>query len=262
MTKIFMTGGQGYLGRYLRTLGVQDLGCDVSIPADVESAVLYNKPDIILHLAGKSNVDYCESRQNENEVIKVNVRGTFNVATAAEKIECGVVLLSSCQVFSGKSWFKYKETSHPGPVNFYGMTKLSAESMRKVFPNLKVVRTSYIFDLGRLANSHGSQLQYPSFMKRSFIHREHFSSLLMRYANRFWDMPALMHLCGSDSVSWADFMQGVLDASGSSLKVERRNHDIESDKVAPRGHNLGLDNSLSKEWGFPSYSYKDGLELL
>lgn len=262
--RIFMTGGDGYLGRHLQTLRVEKLRCNVREMSEVRSEVLSLRPDIILHLASKTNVDYCENAKHEDEVVQTNVRGTFNIAAAAEEINCGVILLSTDHVFSGKKWFnfKYKETSAPDPVNFYGMSKLSAESLRTVFPNLKVVRSSYVYDRERLIQSYAGQTSFPTFLKRSFIHKNHFGELIMRYASRFWDLPALIHLCGSDSVSWADFMQDVFHASGSNIPIYRRNEEIESLGLARRGHNLGLDNSLSLDWGFPKYSYKDGLQYL
>lgn len=241
------------MGRYLKERGVTDLECDVRFPEEVARSIHNHRPNLIIHCAGKSDVEWCEDFRNEGEAIRVNTRGTFNVVSEAEKAHCNVILISSAHVFSGKKWWgKYNEKDKPNPKNFYGNTKLAAETFTSLFENLKIVRTSYLFDLSRMLQELGTQKDFPTFIKRSFLHYVHFTDNLMMYAERFDEMPKILHLSGSDAISWYEFASRIHD------NVLPRKKEIPS--YVPRGHNLGLDIRLSAKLGFPQYSYQDGIK--
>lgn len=260
--RIAVTGYKGRVGKvFLSNPNVVPLECDVTSVPDVRFTIKYTKPDLIVHLAAKRDVDFCEKQENHQLAVDVNLRGTFNVAKAAQDYGCGVVLLSTDHVFSGKRWFgKYKEKDTPDPVNFYGNTKHAAESLRTAFDNLKVVRTSSLFDDARIAVERGTMgiVDYPIFMKRSFLYLPHFSALLYDYCQRFEEMPKLLHLAGSEAVSYYEFMCDVKDGLGLEMEVSPRRNDLNGG-FAPRGHNLSLDTSLSAKLGFHGFSYLDGI---
>src|SRR6185369_12652133 len=136
-----------------------------------------------------------------------NLKGTYNVLHASESLGVKVVMLSSDHVFNGKEVFKwspYKETDTPNPVNFYGKSKLAAEALQEAFAYYKIIRTSYLFDEERLARKiYESQ---PSFILRSFMYLPHFVSNLMEYLNRWDEMPSILHISGSRTISWYKLM--------------------------------------------------------
>lgn len=207
--KIGVTGYKGRVGSYV--VGFPDfvgLDCDVTKPEQIDSELKNKEVDIVLHLASKSSVDWCENPVNEKEVIATNVRGTFNVLTAAEKTGAKVVMLSSDHVFSGGNrWWgsgPYDEDAKTFPVNFYGQTKLAAEGFLQAFDNFKVVRTSYLFDWDRLQSKIGQP--QPTFIKRSFMYLPHFCADLYLYLQNYDKMPKVLHLSGSKICSWFEFM--------------------------------------------------------
>lgn len=265
--RVGITGYRGRVGSYLLSTypnSFVPLECDVVDMTDVGRAINDVRPDLILHLASKSDVDFCEHPSNQEIVIATNVRGTFNVLTEAEKCGKEVVLLSSSYVFKGDKWFgKYKENEHCDPVNFYGFSKQGAESFQQLFDNMKIVRTSYLFDDDRLAPIisayHNGQTQnFPTFINRSFMWLPHFASQLVPYLLQYEDMPNILHLAGSESPSWYDFVRDLFYCAGyDTNKVLPRKQ--EEDGHAPRGNNLGLSVSLSNKLGFPQFSYMDGI---
>lgn len=252
--KIAMTGGKGRIGKYLAEQGVINLPCNVTDIQDVDDTVSKEKPDIVIHLAGKTDVDWCEKKENADEAIFTNFIGTDNVCSVAEKYGAKVVLLSSDHVFSGKRWLPwhfYHEKSSPLPINFYGLTKLAAEGLQSIYPDtLKIVRTSWLFDKERLDKN--LEQSYPSFIYRSFMYIPHFISNFMMYLSRYSEMPDILHITGSEIVSWYKFMGEYLQ------DVNVKHHDKETKiLVAPRPHNGGLTTKYPKL--FPSYSYSDGI---
>lgn len=260
--RIGITGYRGRVGKsFVLFPNVFPLDCDILNSLQIQHALKYIKPDLVVHLAARSDVDYCEDKKNEKDVVGVNFVGAANVSEQVERYGCGMVLLSSDHVFSGNRWFgKYDEKSKPGPINFYGTTKLAAESLRSVYDKLKIIRTSTLFNPQRiqLEVRKMEETDYPVFMKRSFIYLSHFCNLLYDYCQRFDEMPNMLHLAGVDSVSYFEFMSDVADRWDVGGKVKARRKEL-PETFAPRGHNLGLDVSLAIKLGFKRYSYLDGI---
>lgn len=91
-----------------------------------------DKPDVIVHAAAISNVDYCQS--HKKEAWQVNVLGTNNVLEASIDKNIHFIYLSSNAVFDGKKDI-YEEKDLPNPVNFYGKTKYQSESLVQKYSN-------------------------------------------------------------------------------------------------------------------------------
>lgn len=257
MRKIGVTGYKGRLGSYLVShfSHFVPLDCDVTRLADVKGCV--RSVSAVLHLAAKSDVDWCEDPKNAKDVSSINLGGTFNVATACDEIGIPVTLMSSDHVFDGK-WGKYKETSRPSPVNQYGRSKMAAEALREAFGNLRIIRTSYFFDVDRIL-SQGSGT-YPTFISRSFLHIHHLVLLIDHYFSLF-SVPPILHLSGSKVCSWFDFMKTVNQKMELGWDIEPRWKD-DKNILAPRPSKAGLNVSLSKKIGFPQYSYMDGINFM
>lgn len=266
MPRIGITGWKGMVGHeLLKYPDTIPLMCDVRFPDDIEAAVKKIRPDIIVHLAGISRVDECEISENEKFIMDTNVGGTYNVADVGERYGCGVVLMSSVHVFDGL-WGNYSEKNKPSPKNFYGYSKMGAESLGNPFPNLKVVRTSYLFDHKRLfadiyALRRGCVIEQPLFMYRSFMYLSHYVESLYQYLCRFDEMPKVLHISGSNTVSWYTFMKDLahtfqLDAN----LVHARTQEIKN--VVPRPYKGGLNVKLSKNLGLPQFSHLEGLQAM
>lgn len=90
----------------------------------------------------------------------------------------------------------------------------------------------------------------------------HFSELLLYYLGVINEMPKILHLSGTDTVSWCTFMMDWCVENNIDRRfVIPRDNEVENG-FAPRGHKLGLNVSLSKKLGFPQYSYLDGLRRM
>lgn len=105
------------------------------------------KPDIILHLAALTSLEYCEN--NPDEGFKTNFVGTRNMAQIAKLLKIPLVYISTAGVFDGKKR-RYSEDDNPNPINVYGKTKLYGEiavenSLEKYF----IVRAGWMVGGGR-----------------------------------------------------------------------------------------------------------------
>ena len=265
--KIYVTGYDGNVGLRLLKYGAFPLKCDVRDEDSVEQAVSATTgATAIVHLAAKTNVDWCEKDGNNDELGKVNLRGTYNVCEVAYKHKIPVVFLSTDHVFRG-GMGPYDESSKPFPVNAYGLSKFAAEEIVKLYDEHRIVRTSTLFsDSSDSFMSYmyrifaGERVRVPVFLRRSFMHVEHFVSSFMVYLQRLDDMPKIVHIAGSKSVSWYKLIKGAAKASGSDKRLVIPRF-LEKDGFAPRPRRCGLKTRQGQKLGIPQYSYIDGLAL-
>jgi len=259
--KFYVIGYKGYIGRELMRRGFLALDCDVRDRASVQRAAKYSKPDLVIHLAGHSSVNFCEEKKNEREVTDVNVMGAGNVFRVMSDSRIPCVFISSDHIFHGGVFETHKEDSKlTRPVNFYGLCKLAAEQSAQIF-DANIIRTSYIFDSTRLYDDilDMDLRKYPTFIKRSFLHLYDFCDMLKKYCDNFYTMPKVLHLSGSMVVSWHTFAKEIARQYGYKSPKPRF---FDNKNFPPRPHNGGLDVSLSHSLGFPGVNYVSGIERM
>jgi len=82
------------------------------------------RPDVIMHCAAATNVDWCEDNPKQAEAI--NVQASAVLAEIASALNARFVYVSTDSVFDGKRG-KYAETDEPTPLNVYARSKLAGE---------------------------------------------------------------------------------------------------------------------------------------
>jgi len=97
---------------------------DVTNGIAVNNFILLHKPSVIIHAAAMTQPDPCE--ENPVECWNINVTATRFLVDAAKAIDARFIYISTDFVFDGLHG-PYKETDEPGPVNYYGSSKLAAE---------------------------------------------------------------------------------------------------------------------------------------
>lgn len=109
----------------------------------VERAVRAAKPDIVIHTAAETRVDYCED--HGEEALQVNAMGTVQVRNAAAACGADFVYLSTDYVFNGEKSTPWLESDEPNPVNAYGVSKLAGEWAAGAYEMGFIIRTSGVF---------------------------------------------------------------------------------------------------------------------
>lgn len=258
---IYLTGADGNVGRELMKFAdVRPLQCDVTQLTSIVDALNGIHVDLIINLASISDPDYCEQEAHTEEIIKTNVRGAYNVALAAEQRNISVIFLSTDHIFDGMGGPYREDSKLTAPVNFYGQTKMSMEAVGNDFDNVKIVRTSTLFFPKRVLPV---LPEYPTFLNRSFMYLPDFASSLFEYANRFQEMPKVLHLSGSEAISWYEFGLSLASVfKQDKEKISPRRKEIKNFSGAPRPYKAGLNVTLSKRLGFKQYSVLDGIKQM
>lgn len=117
---------------------------DMTDEKQCRARVLAYAPDAIIDAAGLTNVDYCET--HEEEAFLVNGRGTGNLAEAAQEAGALLAYYSTDYIFDGRKQSGYLEDDSPNPLSVYGKSKLRGEELvRSICPRHMILRTSWLF---------------------------------------------------------------------------------------------------------------------
>lgn len=175
--KVLITGSTGRIGRYVLLHKPQEVEAelllspfseqipgfswyrlDITDTSKIMMSVTCAEPDVVIHCAAVSDVDWCE--QNPETAMKINRDGTCKIAQACNDCGAKMVLISTDFVFDGR-FGPYSENDKTNPINFYGRTKLEGEhAALQSLDNLLIVRVAAAFGL----RIEGSKHNYVSSM--------------------------------------------------------------------------------------------------
>jgi dTDP-4-dehydrorhamnose reductase len=129
-----ITGATGMLGRYLfaQTSSLHHevtapchSDCDLNDPTAIVRLIHDIKPAAVFHLAAQTNVDLCE--REPADAARVNFLATKEIARATADVGGWLAYVSTSNVFGTEGKPAYNEIDLPGPVNYYGRSKLWGE---------------------------------------------------------------------------------------------------------------------------------------
>lgn len=113
------------LGLHNRKISMRNVATlELELEAEVHASLSAIEPDLVIHTAGATSVEWCESFPEEARRINVNL--TTNVACACSALKIPMVLISTDHLFVGDHAF-VNESCPPAPQNVYGRTKAEAE---------------------------------------------------------------------------------------------------------------------------------------
>jgi dTDP-4-dehydrorhamnose reductase len=116
---------------------------DITKPGIVKQVFELTNPDVVIHCAALTSVDYCE--RNPELAYQINVNGTKNIVSNSEEKDSYLVHISTDYVFDGQKG-DYKEHDQTNPINTYGKTKLESERIfQESSIDYCIARTSVIY---------------------------------------------------------------------------------------------------------------------
>lgn len=165
--KILLTGANGFLGQYLTARLLADhhtviatgkgecrlpfpesthftyVPMDFTRQDEVNTVLEQFEPECIVHAGAMTRPDDCELQQEL--AYNVNVEGTRLLLSKAVRRAVYFIYLSTDFIFDGKQGM-YTEEDVPGPVNYYGRTKLQGEALVKQYPfDWAIARTVLVY---------------------------------------------------------------------------------------------------------------------
>lgn len=118
--------------------GIRTSQVDILSENSIKKVMSVFNPNIVIHCASLTDIDYCEVNKDKTDV--VNVFGTKNIVHNTE-FDTKVIYISSDSVYDG---FKgnYSETDPVNPQNYYGISKYKGELEGLKRTNSLVIRTN------------------------------------------------------------------------------------------------------------------------
>ncbi len=230
---ILVTGAGGMLGRDIMRAGalgglelhaVTKRELDVTNAAAVADLVAAVEPSAIINCAAYTDVDGCETA--EEDAYAVNALGAGILAAAAARTGAHLVQVSTDYVFDGAATSPYVESDPVGPRSAYGRTKLAGEqAVLDASPDHAVVRTSWLHGTGgpnfvatmlRLAEDRDEisvvtdQVGCPTWTG-------HLAPVLLEIAER--RIGGVQHASGAGACSWNEFALEIFDAADVTCRV-------------------------------------------
>lgn len=166
--RVLITGGGGMLGNAVYPYFVARCGqvratdkrlaepwlelLDVSDDAALRAAMAEFKPQLVLHLAAETDLEYCEDHPDVAEA--TNATATRSIAALTQQAGATLVYISTAGVFDGEKVGFYVEDDVARPLMVYGRTKLRGEEyVREVGGRYFVVRAGWMVG-GGLSKDH------------------------------------------------------------------------------------------------------------
>jgi dTDP-4-dehydrorhamnose reductase len=294
--KVLITGANGVLGQHLVKLlidstnytitatgkGVSRLPFNSSnrfnyVPLDITNGVevaafiAEDRPDVIIHTAAITQADECE--QNPIHCWNTNVTATRFLLGAAEIAGAAFIYISTDFIFDGIAG-PYVESDIPGPVNYYGSSKLGAEKsvMESKLPWC-IIRTVLVYGnilVGNRSNmvswvqnnlSQGKKIQVVSDQWRTPTYVEDLAKgILLAIENK---AKGIYHISGEELLTPYDMAMATAAylALDSNL-IEKVNASIFV-QAAKRPAKTGfIIDKAKNELGFRPLSFKEGLKKM
>ncbi len=106
----------------------------------VQNIVREFQPEVVIHCAALSDVEYCESHQDL--ATKANVLATRHLIKAIDQTACQFIFISTDSIYDETSGLLIDEQGAVNPPNYYSRTKIEAEKEAFKHNNTLVLRTN------------------------------------------------------------------------------------------------------------------------
>jgi dTDP-4-dehydrorhamnose reductase len=198
-------------------------GLDICEPRSVERALGDIRPDVLINLAGYTDVDGAESEQEL--AFALNSVGARLLAEAAARRNLPIIHISSSYVFDGRKASPYVETDETAPSTIYGKSKLAGEAeVRRANPKHIILRTEWIHSpFGRCFVSNilqraqlGIPLKVVNDQYGNPTYAPHLVDVILEVAAYLTSRPqknipwGVFHAAGSGTATWYDVAEEVL----------------------------------------------------
>lgn len=291
--RILVTGSNGLLGQKLTHLLQNDRdiyliatargksavkivrgeyhSLDISDRDSVESLLRFTTPDVVINTAAMTQVDDCETQRDA--CWKANVTAVEHLVRCCHALHIHLVHVSTDFIFDGTHG-PLDESAMPGPVNFYGESKLAGEKVIQASTiSWAILRTVLVFGI----TQDMSRSNIVLWVKNSLEQKK-----TIQVVNDQWRTPTLAedlamgcylaakkrakgvyNISGSDFLSPYDIAmrtaaffqldQSLIKATDSTKFVQPAKRPLKTGFIIDKAR---------KELGYEPHSFEEGLALL
>ena len=285
--KLLITGASGLLGHALCEYfastyevlglrlsksidvnGVSEAIVDLTQREKMRETLLSFRPEVVIHTAGLTNVDQCESDRSLAQLMNVTVTGF--VSEACSEVGAKLVHISTDHLFNGEHAFA-TEDEKIEPLNVYAETKAQAEGQALLAPRALILRTNF-YGPGRpwrvsfsdwILGHFQKQLPITLFTDSYFtpIAIQNLAEVIAKLIVK--DATGVVNVAGKDRVSKYEFGMQLAKRFGFDTSLIRQSSIADMHLKARRPKDMSLSTAkLAQILGAPAPGLKEGLETL
>jgi len=269
--RILITGGSGLLAlnwaiamrdvwdvtlvthhHSVQVRGVKTCSFNLDSPMELGSQFRQLKPDLVVHTAGLTSVDKCE--RSPNLAHHANAEIARNVVLAAIACDASLIHISTDHLFPDQGSL-FSEVNATAPINQYARTKALAEFwVQEVNPSALVIRTNF-FGWGHQNRQsfsdwiiQGLRAGIPLTLFDDVFFTPILVDALVLYAHALLDAGAsgIFHVVGDERISKYEFALKLATRFNLSAELISRQKLRDVQLLAPRPHDMSLDNSKAR----------------
>jgi len=268
--RVTIFGATGLLGKALlphwekdEVIGLGSSDADIRDATEVRAAIERTQPEWIVNAAAYTDVDGCES--NQEEAFAVNCQGAVNIAASAKAGGARLISVSTDYVFDGQNTEPYETTAPRAPRSVYGKSKAQAEEqIVEILPTACIVRTSWLFGVGgkcfpdtilKLAETRPA-LDVVDDQRGSPTHAPDLAHAIVALCRR--SATGIVHVTNTGECSWFEFAREIVSAAGMNALIRPTTSD-KFVRPAARPKYSVLSSSSREQYGIVMPHWKDAL---
>ena len=241
MKKVLLLGSSGKLGAAIgeilssdyEVVGVNSTNLDVCENARLDKLVGDTGPNLVINAVVKSGIDQCE--EDPHASLLVNSILPKNLAILSSKYKFKLIHFSTDSVFDGRQTSSYYfEDDLAYPVNIYGATKLTGDSLVQAYcGDYYIFRVSGLFGRSRRVQFVENMLERVRAGETRLVIADdivttptHSYDIARAVRNYIADglSPGLYHLANSGKASLFELMQEITTGLNLDVHIEKASH--------------------------------------
>jgi len=219
---------------------------DITKPDEMQWVVSKFQPDVVIHCASLTNIDYCETHRAAAH--RINVEGTRNLVQSLRESTAKLIYISTDAVFDGLKG-NYSETDSVSPPNYYGQTKYEGELEAQQREKSLIVRTN-IFGWN-IRNKYSlaewilyelmAEREIPGFVDVSFSSIYNFDLAQLLEQAISMDLDGMYNIASGSSLTKYEFAIAIAERFGLNVNLVKPISVHQFPLIAKRAKNLSLD---------------------
>lgn len=244
---------------------------DITDRTQVQSVILANKPDVVIHTAAMTNVDTCET--DKVNCWKQNVNAVEYLIEACQQTGSFLLHLSTDFIFDGKSG-PYDEKAEPNPISYYGESKLASEKLLENSSiRYAIVRTVLVYGIAhdmsrsnivlwvKKSLEEGKEIKVVDDQLRSPTLAEDLAMGCYLIANK--RAQGVFNICGKDLLTPYEMALKTADFFDLDMSTMQRADASTFSQTAKRPPKTGLliDKAVN-QLGYTPHAFEEGIAVL
>lgn len=247
---------------------------DITNTAEVENIITKYQPDVIINTAAMTNVDACETKQEECDALNITAVRNFVSAIESRAHHVHFIHLSTDFIFDGEKGSEYVETDEPNPQSYYARSKWEGEKIIQISPiKWSIARTIIVYGIvdnmsrsnvvlwAKDALSKGQKINVVDDQFRSPTLAEDLAEGCIAIADK--GATGIYHLSGKETMSVLALVEHVADywKLDKTLITPIKSNTLNQAAKRPPRTGFNIDKA-KRELGYHPHSFVEGLETL